>query len=122
MKLILGGAFQGKRSFAQAQYHCETWFDFQNGEPQTPFDGFCHLEELTRRETLLGGSAAALLARMAPYWANAVIVSREIGSGVVPIDAADRAWRELHGQTLQALASQADQVIRIFCGLPEVLK
>lgn len=80
MKLILGGAYQGKRSFAQAQYHCKTWFDFQTGQPQTAFDGFCHLEELTRRETLRGGSAAALLARMAPYWANAVVVSREIGS------------------------------------------
>lgn len=122
MKLILGGAYQGKRSFAQAQYHCKTWFDFQAGEPQDVFDGFCHLEELTRREALRGGSAAALLARMAPYWANAVVVSREIGSGVVPIDVTDRAWRELHGQTLQSLASQADRVIRIFCGLPEVLK
>ena len=50
------------------------------------------------------------------------IISREIGSGVVPMTPEERNWRELHGQVLQALANRADRVFRIFCGLPEVLK
>ena len=46
----------------------------------------------------------------------------EIGSGVVPMDPRERAWRELHGQVLRFLAERAKGVTRIFCGLPEVLK
>ena len=51
-----------------------------------------------------------------------VVVAREIGSGVVPIDAGERAWRERHGRLLRQLAEQAGHVYRIFCGLTEELK
>ena len=51
-----------------------------------------------------------------------VVISREIGSGVVPIDAGERAWRERHGRLLRQLAEQAGHVYRIFCGLTEELK
>ena len=50
------------------------------------------------------------------------VISREIGSGVVPLDAGERAWRERHGRLLRQLAEQAGHVYRIFCGLTEVLK
>ena len=48
--------------------------------------------------------------------------AREIGSGVVPMDAGERAWRERHGRLLRRLAQQAGSVRRVFCGLTEVLK
>ena len=51
-----------------------------------------------------------------------VVISREIGSGVVPIDAGERAWRERHGRLLRRLAQQAGSVRRVFCGLTEELK
>ena len=73
-----------------------------------------HLEALTRQEA----PEAALPLLLA---AEAVI-SREIGSGVVPIDAGERAWRERHGRLLRQLAEQAGHVYRIFCGLTEELK
>ncbi len=38
------------------------------------------------------------------------MISREIGSGVVPIDAGERAWRERHGRLLRQLAEQADRI------------
>ena len=50
------------------------------------------------------------------------VISREIGSGVVPIDAGERAWRERHGTLMQDIARGADRVTRVFCGLAEVLK
>ena len=73
-----------------------------------------HLEALPRQEA----PEAALPLLLA---AEAVI-SREIGSGVVPIDAGERAWRERHGRLLRQLAEQAGHVYRIFCGLTEELK
>ena len=70
---------------------------------------------------LLALGAAALLERLEPVLPE-VVISREIGSGVVPMDPRERAWRELHGQVLRFLAERAKGVTRIFCGLPEVLK
>ena len=53
---------------------------------------------------------------------DAIIISDEIGNGVVPINADDRIYREKYGQLLQELASRSEHVIRIFCGIPEILK
>ena len=73
-----------------------------------------HLEALTRQEA----PEAALPLLLAAE----ALISREIGSGVVPIDAGERAWRERHGRLLRQLAEQAGHVYRIFCGLTEELK
>ena len=72
------------------------------------------MEALTRQEA----PEAALPLLLAAE----VVVAREIGSGVVPIDAGERAWRERHGRLLRQLAEQAGHVYRIFCGLTEELK
>ena len=46
-----------------------------------------------------------------------MIVSDEIGSGIVPIDQNDRLWRETVGRALCTIARQAEQVIRVVCGI-----
>lgn len=74
---------------------------------------YYHLEAFTRAEEL----AAPEL-----FPEDTVIISREVGSGVVPMDAAERAWRERHGALLQQLSRRSETVIRIFCGLPQQLK
>ena len=51
-----------------------------------------------------------------------VITGCEIGSGVVPIDAFSRQWRDETGKLYQILAEKADTVDRIFAGLPLRLK
>ena len=51
-----------------------------------------------------------------------VVGLREVGCGVVPLDARDRAWREAVGGLGRALAAQASSVVRVTCGLPQVIK
>ena len=51
-----------------------------------------------------------------------VILCDEVGCGVVPVDPAERAWREETGRLCCELAQKADRVERIFCGLSMVLK
>lgn len=51
-----------------------------------------------------------------------IILCDEIGCGVVPVDKADRLWREATGRLCCALAGRADHVVRIFCGIPTPLK
>ena len=53
---------------------------------------------------------------------DVVILCNEVGSGVVPMDREERAWRERVGRTCCALAEQAERVERLFCGIPTVLK
>lgn len=115
MVLIFGGAYQGKLTWAVQQYGlradelCDLAHGFLPGKRC-----YYHLEALTR--------AAEEPVSPSLFPADAVLIAREVGSGVVPVDAADRAWRERHGALLRQLAGQARTVVRIFCGLPQTLK
>lgn len=51
-----------------------------------------------------------------------VVIATEIGGGIVPADAKDRASREAAGRLACLLTKKADTVIRVFCGIPTVLK
>ncbi len=61
---------------------------------------------------------AALDARAAP----AVIVSNEVGLGIVPDNALARAFRDLAGRLHQQVAARADRVLFMVAGLPMVVK
>jgi adenosylcobinamide kinase/adenosylcobinamide-phosphate guanylyltransferase len=51
-----------------------------------------------------------------------ILVSNELGSGLVPETALGREFRDLHGRTNQTLASAAERVWLIVAGLPLSLK
>ncbi|WP_295616076.1 bifunctional adenosylcobinamide kinase/adenosylcobinamide-phosphate guanylyltransferase [uncultured Intestinimonas sp.] len=51
-----------------------------------------------------------------------IVLCDEVGCGVVPVDPAERAWREAVGRLCCALAERARGVERVFCGLGMVLK
>lgn len=51
-----------------------------------------------------------------------IVISDEIGNGVVPIKENEREYRELNGKLLQGIASEASNFGRIFCGVEQVIK
>ena len=51
-----------------------------------------------------------------------IVIATEIGGGVVPTDPVERAHREEAGHLACLLAERADTVIRVCCGLPQLLK
>lgn len=51
-----------------------------------------------------------------------IVIATEVGGGVVPADPAERAFREAAGRLGCLLAERADTVVRVCCGLPQVLK
>jgi len=51
-----------------------------------------------------------------------VVIATEIGAGVVPVDPVQREQREAAGRLAGLLAERADTVVRVCCGLPQVLK
>lgn len=51
-----------------------------------------------------------------------IMVSNEVGEGIVPENALARRFREAQGRLNIALAAQADLVVKVTVGLPQVLK
>ena len=51
-----------------------------------------------------------------------LVLATEVGGGVVPMDANERAAREAAGRLACLLAARANCVVQMFCGLPTVLK
>jgi adenosylcobinamide kinase/adenosylcobinamide-phosphate guanylyltransferase len=69
-----------------------------------------------------GEEAPALAGALAEAAVPVVVVSNELGWGMVPMDAGTRAFRDAHGRMNQALAARAGLVVLVASGLPLVLK
>lgn len=64
----------------------------------------------------------ALLQALASCPQSVVIVSNEVGSGIVPEHPLGRQYRDMAGSLNQRLAAAADQAVLIVAGLPIFLK
>jgi adenosylcobinamide kinase / adenosylcobinamide-phosphate guanylyltransferase len=55
-------------------------------------------------------------------WPRSVVVTNEVGSGIVPGDPLSRLFQDLQGMANQAFAREADEVYLCACGIPLRLK
>jgi adenosylcobinamide kinase/adenosylcobinamide-phosphate guanylyltransferase len=51
-----------------------------------------------------------------------IVISDETGNGIVPADAEDRRVRETTGRLCCRIAQNADEVYRVFAGIPVKIK
>ena len=51
-----------------------------------------------------------------------VVVCDEVGSGVIPLEKAQRLGREATGRLCCRLAAEAERVVRLVAGIPTVIK
>lgn len=63
-----------------------------------------------------------LLAALASSAAPVVLVSNEVGQGIVPDNALSRRFRQAQGRLNRNVAARADLVVMLTAGLPMVLK
>ena len=126
MQLILGGANQGKLEWVlhHSGYTAEQVADGETIPLDTLPDKpvLDHLHRWIFRLMQAEADPAAALEAYLERMPDAVRVCDEIGSGVVPIQPQERQRREQTGRLCCLLAKRAERVVRIFCGLPMVLK
>ena len=70
----------------------------------------------------IDSATAELLAAMDRMQAPLVIVSNEVGLGIVPDNALARRFRDAQGRLNQSFAARADRVVFLAAGLPLTLK
>lgn len=124
MKMIIGGAFQGKASYAKERFKGIKWIQGEQAtlEDILKCEGIIGFHNFIRREMLAQkdlGELAEIIIEKNPYL---VIISDEVGYGVVPMDAFERAYREQVGRICTKLASNCDEVVRVICGIGTVIK
>ena len=71
---------------------------------------------------LLAEQPTALLNRLPTLPGTIILVSNEVGLGIVPMNAQARRFRDLAGHLHQDLAGVCERVIFTVAGLPRVLK
>jgi adenosylcobinamide kinase / adenosylcobinamide-phosphate guanylyltransferase len=73
-------------------------------------------------DPILDGPVAAALDAVGRHPCAAIVVSDEIGLGLVPMEPLSRAFRDLLGIAHQRFAAAADEVVLTVAGLPLRLK
>ena len=79
-------------------------------------------DEPARIEVLLDGPVAAAIEAIRAHGGPVVVVSDELGLGMVPLDPVGRSFRDLVGIVHQRFAATADEVRFVIAGLPMILK
>ena len=122
MKLIIGGAYQGKRAFAREKFGISEEQIFTCTDTDIDFSKPCmdKLEDFVLACVCNGIDPLERL--KAQDLTDKVIICMDIFCGVVPMDATQRQWRHTTGLVCQYLAKNADSVYRIYCGLEQRLK
>jgi adenosyl cobinamide kinase/adenosyl cobinamide phosphate guanylyltransferase len=120
MILIIDGAYQGKLDYARSRFDIAEQDIYTCTTGEIDFSKRCiyRVEEFT-----LGSSdPIGYFKGHKEQWKDSILICQDIFGGVVPRGAEKRAWRQNTGRLCQYLAKEADQVIRIFCGLEQRLK
>lgn len=124
--MVIGGCFQGKKKFALEKFPCEenAVADGMNCEFEEIFEAkmVLHFHEYIRRRLEAGLDCKDLASVLNERNPGLVIVTNELGYGVVPISAFDRKYREDTGRICCKLAELSDEVWRVCCGVGNCIK
>ena len=94
---------------------------------ESQYPGFAHpermcvtdVQELVGKNSMTAEELEALADKLAAF---RVVISCEVGGGVIPLDRGERIWRENAGRLACLLADRADRVILVHCGIGICIK
>lgn len=127
MILIFGGAFNGKLEYAINNLNI-TRNEFINGKNSNINDiknakGIYNLHLLIKNMVNEGIQDISEKIYNKVISSNVeVIISDEIGMGIIPIEKSDRILREENGKLLCKLNEISEKTIRVIYGIPQIIK
>lgn len=146
MIFIIGGRSQGKKAFAEQFLEPDVRAVWTDGA-RADWEGFmkgnlcCHFHGFIRR--ILSGELGApgvadidrggeleakmrigeaLVRALMEENPQRILVTDEIGYGIVPVDGFERRYREETGRICCMAAKEAEQVWRVCCGMGQRIK
>lgn len=121
MILITGGSYQGKLEYAKSRFSLADG-DICLGGVDFSKKCLAYVERYALEAVKTGVEPADIFRENADRLRDRIVITTDISGGVVPVDPELRAWREACGRMNSFLASCADEVWRLFCGIPQRLK
>jgi len=132
MKLVIGGHAQGKLEYVRRESILDeiciwdaklpTAEQIEEIKRQGKTVIVDHFHEWMRTGLLQENNPETEILEFVNKMPNCIVISDEIGNGIVPIDKFEREYRERTGRILVRLAKEADEVIRVICGIGQKIK
>lgn len=137
MDFIIGGRYQGKKEYVKQTYDfCEDdMIDAREIAENGIADMFGHpclvgfhkliKELLDKRDSIndVGDKyIEGFVEKLLTDNDIKVIISDEVGYGIVPLEKKDREYRELVGRLSCMIAARADKLVRVVAGIGMVIK
>ena len=131
MILRIGGFAQGKLQYVKQHY-----VQREDGHEVPVLDGMLeppagtgtvrvivnHLHRYIREQLRQGTDPEKTIEDFLKKHPDCILICDEIGNGIVPVEAEERVYRERTGRILEALAADADEVVRVVCGIGQKIK
>lgn len=124
MEMIIGGAYQGKVRYARERFPDVEflWAGDLTEEDLLHAEGIHGFHAFIRKQMEQGMDVADLAEKLIRQNPELILISDEVGYGVVPVDALDRAYREAVGRVCTKLAAFSSRVTRVALGIGTVIK
>lgn len=137
MQIVIGGAHNGKEAHVKKMLAGveHLWLNCQSGDGDSPLHNFNTLSDVPLTKTLVIEHIEYWLAETelsevdakdvilkAVEGRNVIFILTDIGRGIVPMDAKQRALRDACGRLYQLLMARADEVTRIWYGIAQTVK
>ena len=126
MRLVIGGYAQGKFSYVMERYGIQE---------AVVLDGTIKMTMMSQKNVVMnhfhkwvkgclenGKAPEPMLEEFLEKNPNCIIISDEVGNGIVPIEPFEREYRERLGRCLIELAKKAESVERVICGIGQKIK
>lgn len=126
MRMIIGGAYQGKTNYAIKKYNIES-DEIMSGETME-HDKLSEIKCISGYHLFVkkllekGFDPIGITEKILNQNSNIIIIMNEIGNGIIPIEKSERIWREQVGKVGCYLAERAASVERIICGQAVMIK
>ena len=113
MILVLGGVGAGKKEYVRSLGYADADFTSDPNDRKPVFAG---LDAYIRENPADPEELLRALVK------KDVVICAEVGSGVIPLERAERVYRETVGRLCVRLAQEASAVVRVVAGISVVIK